>query len=319
MNRSKNVGLVLGSGSSRGWAHIGVIQALEESKIPIHCMAGVSIGAFVAAIHSTGNLKSLQEFVLQLNKKMILSYFDLVFPRTGLLDGKKVHDLFSMHTKAQTFDDFGIPVKIVATELYAGQEVVMDSGNIIEAVRASLAIPGILTPVRQGDKLLVDGGLVNPVPVDVARSMGADVVIAVNLNTGLTTRHRKKPKEMKWLEESLFTLQKNSTEGRRRNELIAKLTDHLANTEASVRRKIKEWLNSDRSTPNIIDIIGLSISIAEERIAKMNLEVDPPDVLIEPRLGDLKFLDFDQAERSIREGYARTREKIDDIRAALRR
>lgn len=311
MNTSKKVGLVLGSGSARGWAHIGVIEALEEEDIPINYIAGVSIGAFVGAIYATGKLNSLKEFALQLSWKMILSYFDVVFPRSGFLDGKKVYDLFVMHTDAQTFEDFLIPVKMVATDLYSGEEVILDSGNIIDAVRASIAIPGILTPVRRGDQLLVDGGLVNPVPVDVARDMGADVVIAVNLNTDLTRRRRPKRKELKWLEDSLFKSK------RHKNEVIAKLTDHLSNAETSVKRKIRTWLNNDKSVPNVMDIIGSSINIMEERIARINLSIHPPDVLIRPRLGDLKLFDFDHADQAIREGYLRTKEKMDDIKAAL--
>jgi len=311
MYTSKKVGLVLGSGSARGWAHIGVIEALEEEGVPIDYIAGVSIGAFVGAIYATGKLNSLKEFALQLSWKMVLSYFDVVFPRSGFLDGKKVYDLFAMHTDAQTFEDFRIPVKMVATDLYTGEEVVIDSGSIIDAVRASIAIPGILTPVRHGNQLLVDGGLVNPVPVDVARNMGADVVIAVNLNTDLTRRRRSKRKELKWLEESLFKSK------RHKNEVIAKLADHLSNAETSVKRKIRTWLNNDKSVPNVLDIIGSSINIMEERIACNNLAIHPPDVLIRPRLGDLKLFDFDHADRAIREGYLRTKEKMDEIKAVL--
>lgn len=312
MTSPRKVGLVLGSGSARGWAHIGVLEALKERGIPIHCIAGASIGAFVGAIYATGDLKSLEEFALRLNKRMILSYFDLVFPRSGLLDGKKVHRLFSMHSQVQTFDDFRIPVKMVATDLYTGEQVVLDSGNVVEAVRASLAIPGVLTPVRRDGKILVDGGLVNPVPVDIARGMGADVVVAVNLNTELVSRHRKKPKQPKWLDESLFRSRHHES------ELISRLADHLANTEASVKQKIKRWLSDEDSLPNILDVIGMSIGIVEERIARIQMAIHPPDVLIEPRLGDLGFLDFDQAERCIREGYVRAMEVAGKIEAKLR-
>jgi NTE family protein len=311
MGTSKKVGLVLGSGSARGWAHIGVIEALEEEKIPIDCIAGASIGAFVGAIYATGNLESLKEFALQLTWKMVLSYFDVVFPRSGFLDGKKVHDLFKMHTTARTFADFKIPVKMVATDLYTGNAVILDSGNIIDAVRASIAIPGVLTPVKRSDQLLVDGGLINPVPVDVAREMGAEVVIAVNLNTDLVRRRQPRPKELKWLNESLFRSKRHT------NETIARLTEQLSNAETSVKKKIRTWLNSDRSTPNVMDIIGTSLNIMEERIARINLAIHPPDVLIQPRLGDLKLFDFDHAERSIREGYLRTREKMEEIKAAV--
>lgn len=222
-----------------------------------------------------------------------------------------MHRLFSMHTNAQTFDDLNIPVKMVATDLYTAEQVILDSGNVVEAVRASLAIPGVLVPVKREGRILVDGGLVNPVPVDIARGMGAEFIIAVNLNTELVHRHRKKPKELKWLDESLFRSRQHQS------ELMTRFTDQLADTEASVKKKIKQWLNDENSLPNILDVIGLSIGIAEERIAEIQLANDPPDLLIQPQLGDLGFLDFNQAERSIREGYLRTKEALGDLNQTL--
>ena len=202
MWRKKNikVGLALGSGSARGWAHIGAIEAIEEAGIPIHYVAGTSIGAFVGAVYATGDLASLKEFALQMDWKKVLSYFDVVFPKSGFMDGKKVHELFSIHTDAKTFEDFKIPVKMIATDLKTGKKVVIDSGNIIEGIRASISVPGVFTPVKQGDKWLVDGGLVDPVPVTAVRNMGANFVIAVDLNSDLINRNYKpvkKPKKKK--------------------------------------------------------------------------------------------------------------------------
>ncbi|MFC1527355.1 patatin-like phospholipase family protein [Candidatus Neomarinimicrobiota bacterium] len=309
MWRKKNikVGLALGSGSARGWAHIGAIEAIEEAGIPIHYVAGTSIGAFVGAVYATGDLDSLKQFALQMDWKKVLSYFDVVFPRSGLMDGKKVHELFSIHTKARTFDDFKIPVKIIATDLNTGEKVIIDSGNIIESIRASVSVPGVFTPVNLNNKWLVDGGLVDPVPVKVVREMGADIVIGIDLNSRLSnsnfpTKTKKPDKAKPSLKE--------------RNELIARISAQYGNAEKAVKKQISRWYTPS-SRPNILDVLGSSIGIMEEQITRINLAMDPPDILIQPRLGNLKMFDFDQAEQSIQEGYTQAKYQIENIKALL--
>ena len=307
MWRKKNikVGLALGSGSARGWAHIGAIEAIEEAGVPIHYVAGTSIGAFVGAVYATGDLDSLKQFALQMDWKKVLSYFDVVFPRSGLMDGKKVHDLFSLHTEARTFDDFKIPVKMIATDLNSGDKIIIDSGNIIESIRASVSVPGVFTPVHLNDKWLVDGGLVDPVPVKVVREMGADIVIAIDLNSGLAS---KKP--LKKSKEKIKQIQKE------RNEFITRIAAQYSSAEKAVKSQINRWFSSS-SKPSIIDVLGSSVGIIEEQITRINLAMDPPDILIQPRLGDLKMFDFDQAERSILEGYTQAKYQIDNIKSLL--
>lgn len=308
----KKIGLALGSGSARGWSHIGVLQALEQNEIPIDYIAGTSIGSFVGAVYATGKIDSLREFALGMNWKMVLSYFDVVFPKSGFLDGKKIHDLFSMHTSARTFDDFQIPVRMVATDLDSGQEVILDSGNIIDSIRASVSVPGVITPVRRGDKLLIDGGLVNPVPVDVVRSMGANIVIAVNLNSGLVSKRSNKKTTV---DESDRTIDETEIQ----NEWIGKLAHSYNQAERLVREKINLWFErEEEAKPNIMEIMGASLDIMEEKIAATNLELHQPDILITPRLADLKMFDFDQAERSIEEGYQRAMEQMPEIKNLIK-
>ena len=192
METDKTVGLVLGSGASRGWAHVGAIEALEEAGIPVDVIAGCSVGSYVGAIYASGGLGSLKEFILRMDWKKMFSYFDVVIPRSGLLDGsKKLRELLSGHTDAETFEDLKIPLKMVATDLESGDKVVMNSGNLFMALRASMSMPGLFAPVEYKGRWLVDGGLVDPVPVSVARAMGADVVIAVDLNSGLISRKQR--------------------------------------------------------------------------------------------------------------------------------
>ncbi|MFH1850745.1 MAG: patatin-like phospholipase family protein [Candidatus Neomarinimicrobiota bacterium] len=310
----RKIGLARGSGSARGWSHIGVIQALEEHRVPIDCIAGTSIGAFVGAVYATGGIESLREFALGMNWKMVLSYFDVVFPKSGFLDGKKVHELFSMHTNARTFADFRIPLRMVSTDLNTGRAVILDSGNIIESIRASVSVPGVFTPVRRGKQLLVDGGLVNPVPVDVARAMGAEVVIAVDLNTGLVGRRKQERPVIQDDEDGdgfIEELQHSS------NELVAKLARSYGGAEKMIRDKIGSWFDREDPKPNILEIMGMTIDIMEEQIARVNLTLNPPDILIRPRLGDLNMFDFDEAERAINEGYNRTLEKMPEIQRLL--
>ncbi len=189
MSLRKTVGLVLGCGASRGWAHIGVIEALEDAGIPIDFIAGCSVGGYIGALYASGSLGSLKKFLLRMDGQKIFSYFDVVFPRSGLLNGsKRVRELFSMHTDALTFEDLDIPVVMVATDLDRGKKVVLKSGSIIEALRATMSYPGLFAPVRVKDRWLVDGGLIDPVPVGLARAMGAEVVIAVDLNSRIVSR-----------------------------------------------------------------------------------------------------------------------------------
>ncbi len=309
----RKVGLALGSGSARGWAHIGVLEALEDNQIPVDYIAGTSIGAFVGSVYAAGEIASLNEFALGMNWRMVLSYFDVVFPKSGFLDGKKVHALFSMHTQARTFDDLRIPVKMVATDLNTGQVVILDEGNIIDSIRASVSVPGVFTPVRRGKQLLVDGGLVNPIPVDIVREMGAEVIIAVDLNTGLAATRQTVPETAKPGEESSW---QDLISGK--NEIISRLARSYVDAEKLIRDKIGSWFDRSDPKPNIIEIMGTTIDIMEEQIARNNLALHKPDVLINPRLGDLSMFDFDEAGRSIREGYDKTMEQMERILELVR-
>lgn len=307
----KTVALVLGSGSSRGWAHIGAIEALVEEDIPIDFISGCSIGSYVGAIYASGNLDSLKDFVLSMDGKKVFSYFDVVFPRSGLLDGtKKVAELFSMHTSVQRFSELNIPVIMVATDLQRGEKVVLKSGSILPALRATMSVPGLFPPARAKGRWLVDGGVVDPVPVGVARATEADVVIAVDLNSGIASRRMRKPQveeiETPAHEDPKF-----------KSELLVKLTDYYETAESNFKNKINELLGRDVGMPDIIDTVMSSINIMQERISRINLAVEPPDVLIQPRLGALKMMDFDQVELAIEEGYIGVKEKMEDIKALL--
>ncbi len=179
----KKVGLVLGSGGARGCAHIGVIRALQDADIPISYITGASIGALIGSIYVAGELDDLEEFIRALDWKGIVSFFDVVFPSSGLLDGNRVYELLSDHLHSLTMEETEIPFCCVATDLLSGEEVCLKTGPMVDAVRASISIPGIFTPFQKDNVFLGDGGIVNPLPVDIMQTMGADVVVAVNLNS----------------------------------------------------------------------------------------------------------------------------------------
>ena len=307
----KTVGLVLGSGSSRGWAHIGAIEALEEEKIPIDYIAGCSVGSYVGAIYASGGLKSLKEFVLAMDGKKVFSYFDVGFPRSGVLNGtKRLKEFFSMHTDATVFSDLKIPLLMVATDLATGKKVVLKSGNILTALRATMSIPGLFAPVKVKDRWLVDGGLVDPVPVGVARALEADVVIAVDLNSGFVSR-KKRSRQIR------RAAKKTGDPQSHKNELFRKLSVYYEASETSFAGKISDIFKRESSTPDIVETVITSINIMQERITRINLAVEPPDVLIQPRLGQLKMLDFDQVEHTIEEGYTGVKDRIGEIKALL--
>ena len=184
-NRKKappKIGLALGSGSARGLAHLGVIRAVQEAGIKVDYVAGTSIGALVGAVYAAGSIDSLESTFQKFDWKKMVSFFDVIFPKSGLIDGAKVRELVRALVHAEVIESLPIPFCAVATDIQSGEEVVIRQGDLIEAVRASIAVPGIFTPVRSNGLLLVDGGLVNPVPVSVVRAMGAEIVIAVDLN-----------------------------------------------------------------------------------------------------------------------------------------
>lgn len=165
--RRPRIGLALGSGSARGLAHVGVIRAIEDAGIQIDCIAGTSMGALVGAVHAAGKLNELENAFLDFDWKKTASFFDVVLPRSGLLDGAKVSELVRSHIHTNDIEALSIGFAAVASDLQSGSEVVICTGDIIEAVRASVSVPGIFTPVRRNGQILVDGGLVNPVPTSV--------------------------------------------------------------------------------------------------------------------------------------------------------
>lgn len=302
------IGLVLGSGSSRGWAHIGVIEALQDAGIPIHLVAGCSVGAFVGAIFASGGLEQLKKYVIDMDGESMFSFSDLSLIRSGLLDGdRKLKELFCMHSSKKTFDELEIPLKVVAVDLFSGDPVVLDSGDLLKSLRASMSYPGLFAPVYHKARWLIDGGVVDPVPVGVARAMGADIVIAVNLDSELVARRRRGKNGE----------DHDTAPPPARNAFLQKLAARYEAVEKTIRNRLELQKKKDPAPPGTRQVISAAIQLMQDRITRVNFAVNPPDILITPRLGDLKMLDYDQVEHAIQEGYIATQNKIEDIRMLM--
>lgn len=292
----RKVGLALGSGSARGWAHIGVLRALDEAGVQVDYVAGTSMGALVGAVYCTGNMDALEEIALQFDWRQVLSFMDIVLPKSGLIDGKKVSEFVGGYVNQMKIEELPIAFNAVSTDLNTGREVIIDSGDVIEAVRASISVPGMFTPAKVNGKMLVDGGLVNPVPVSVARAMGADIVIAVDLNHGLLNTGSRQPESA--------SMEAAEKETPTQDSLISALKRKVGLGESA---RIKEEPSENPDQMSIYEVISRSIDIAEVKITEANLATDPPDLLIRPRLGNVGFFEFSRASESIREGYKETR------------
>ena len=305
---SRKVGLALGSGSARGWSHIGVIRALAEAGIRLDYVAGTSIGALVGAVYASGEIDALEEVVLQLDWKEIAFLSDVVFPKSGLIDGKKISVFIQKHLNEINIEDLALPFCAVSTDLTTGDEVTIRDGNIIEAVRASISVPGIFTPVKKNGTILVDGGLVNPVPVSVVREMGAKFVIAVDLNHNIIGKNGlcKIPDSDSG---TRFAEKKGRQNSERRNKFLEALNKRIGTVDFSALTQIRQWMNKE-PLPNIFEVLISSINIMESQITAIRLKTDPPDILIQPNLGHLRFLEFNRAKEAIDEGYKEGRNQI---------
>lgn len=308
MTTHPTVGLALGSGSARGLAHIGVIRALKDAGIHVDYIAGTSIGALIGAVFASGKIDSLQDAYLAMDWKKIAYFFDVVFPKSGIIDGKKVADFLREYIHSSLIEDLPKPFRAVATDFDSGEEVTFDKGDVIEAVRASISVPGIFTPVRWGKSVLIDGGLVNPVPVNTARKMGANIVIAIDLNYKII-RQKQHIKAHTRPDTGVLQALSHLGGGRYRAamERIEKKLHSL--DEKPTLLQAREWL-AEESLPNIFEVLLSSINIMETQITSTRLQIDPPDLLIQPPLSDVNFLEFNRAEEIISIGYETTQQKL---------
>ncbi len=280
------IALALGGGAARGWAHIGVLRALDEAGVQIDMIAGTSLGALVGGCYLAGKLDELEEFARSLTKRSVFTLLDLHLGGNGLLGGMKLTARMQQHMEGITFADLPKPMICVATEIRTGHEIWLSSGNLINAMRASYALPGVFEPVTCNNRVLVDGALVNPVPVSVCRAHEQPLVVAVNLHYDLFGR--------------------------------AAVIKHSAGEEMLQvpKTQAQRFTMESRQRESRLGVTGVMVeafNIIQDRIARARLAGDPPDMSLHPKLGHIGLSEFHRAAEAIAIGYETTRERIMDL------
>lgn len=295
------IGLALGSGSSRGWAHIGVISALIDLGIEPDIVCGTSIGSLVGASYVSNTLNKLEEWVCSLTKFETARFFEINYSLNGFVNTERLHHFLNEYvaTDDSLIEDLGRKYAAVATELETGREVWLTKGPVLEAVWSSISLPGLFPAIRNNNKWLVDGGLVNPVPVTVCRALGADLVIAVNLNGDIVGKHFKRPKKPHKQEEI--------------QGVVGKFTNMVTEYTASLLTPAKV----DVQPPNLFEAIAASVNITQDRITRSRMAGDPPDFLLSPRLSHIGLLEFYRAKEAITEGKGCVRRMLPALQEAL--
>ncbi len=297
------IGLALGSGSARGWAHFGVIAELKEMGIEPDLIAGCSIGSLVGGAWAANYLEAFQEWVLALDQWDVIKLLDIRLSGGGVIGGERLMDFFSTHLGPYHIDTLERTFAAVSTDLETGREVWLQQGPLLDAIRASIALPVLFTPVQRDGHWLTDGGLVNPVPVSLCKAMGADIVIAVNLNGDII---KDRPGARKTTRRS---------PGSRSADL--NLADQLRKTlKKSAGNLLTRFLNED-DAPDMFDVLLNTINIMQDRITRSRMAGDPPDVNITPRLSHIRAMEFHRAEECIAEGAAAVKRNRDALKMAL--
>lgn len=297
------IGLALGGGAARGMAHIGVIRTLLAKGIKPDIIVGTSIGAVVGGCYAAGHLDTFEEWARRLTPRRVLSYLDVSFSGSGLISGGRLADQLEQALGDTTFDDLPARFAAIATEVQTGHEIWLRRGRLVDAMRASYTLPGIFSPVRIGGRWLVDGTLVNPVPVTAARSLGARLVIAVNLNSdtfgrGATIADHGSDED--------------DERGRTSSQPRAGLRKFFG-AEQMIRRQFLG--NAGRL--GISTVMIEAFNIMQDRIMRSRLAGDPADVMINPRLGHIGLFEFHRAAEGIALGVEATEKALEPLAEAI--
>lgn len=295
------IGLALGSGLARGFTHIGAIRALERHGIKPTYIAGTSMGALVGGAYLAGRLDELEDWAYSLTRFKVLSYLDFRVKSAGIIGGKRLAKLMDKHFGDIRVEDLPHPYIAIAADLVTGHEVWMRKGRLVDIMRASFALPGIFPPVFWNNQWLIDGALVNPVPVSPCQALGARMTIAINPNgdlIGKTTRPGQ----------NIPTVAGFDLLGNTDNPKQAEKANKIGITRRIFRR--------EKDSPSMFGVMVSSLNIVQDRLARSRLAGDPPDVLISPRIGHVGLMEFDHAEQLIEEGEAAVERAMPDIKAA---
>ncbi len=292
------IGLALGSGGARGWCHIGILRELDDMGVKPDVISGASMGALVGAFHAGGALDALEDWALNLTARSFFGMLDIRLTSGGLVEGAEIGAVIDRLLDHERIEDLPVPLALVATDMATGREVWLTEGPIADAVRASVALPGVISPYRIGDRWFLDGGLTNPVPVSACRILGAEVVIAANPNgrfdgTFWAEREQEVP--------ALWTTWRD-----RLPDLPAPLAGFFDTGE------------EDEPTPQYLDVLSASIDIMTDGIRRAKLAGDPPHVVLDAHLSKMSVLEFHRAEEAIEEGRRIVKENADTIAQVAR-
>lgn len=295
------IGLALGGGAARGWAHIGVLRALCEAGIKPDIVAGTSIGAVVGGCFAASHLDRLEEFARELTPRRIFGYLDFNLAGNGLISGQKLCERLDKYLGERRIEELGTKFVAVATEIGTGHEHWLSRGKLVDAVRASYALPGIFKPVRMHGRWLFDGALVNPIPVSVCRALGARYVIAVNLNYDILGRG------------SVLSYGQMDTGEEEPVDDESVTLPQLAPARRMKAMLQRQIFGGGDGSPGISTVMVDAFNIVQDRIARSRLAGDPPDAMISPRLQDFGLFDFHRAEDLIDAGRNAATRQIEDI------
>ena len=302
------IGLALGSGAARGWAHIGVIKALKEAGVEPGIVCGASIGALVGGAYASGQLEPFEAWVRRLTWRDVIRYMDVQLTGGGFIEGERLLEFARRYAGDVQIESLPKAFSAVATELSKGQEVWLQTGSLLDAVRASCALPGLFSPMNMGGRWLADGGLVNPVPVSLCRAMGAEVVIAVNLNGDIVGRHFRVERP---------SSSKASTE-QEESDFLGRLHAALSNGFRAKAEEMVSSLMGSNKTPGMFDVLSSALNIMQDRITRSRMAGDPPDIMLAPRLAHIGLLEFHQAEVAIASGEQAVNHMLPAILDAIR-
>ncbi len=294
------LGLALGSGASRGWSHLGTIKALVDAGLEPGVVCGTSVGAMMAGAYLTGNLDRLEQWVLGISRAELYRFFGIRFSNAGFVNMERMNAFIRDYVApaGTNIEDLPKPYAAIATDLDTGREVWFRRGPLADAINASMAMPGMFPAVRIDDRWLVDGGLVNPVPVSACRALGADVVIAVNLNSDIIGKRARKT---------------DARTAREEEGLLESLKQQAREYSGSIFPKT----NEKDVPPGAFSTVSSAINIFQDRITRSRLAGDPADIILAPRLGDIGILEFGRAAEAMQQGQDSVNSALPEIRRAL--
>lgn len=303
----KPVGLALGSGAARGLGHIGVIDALEDHGIAIDLVAGTSIGALIGALYASGvPVRQMEDVASNLNWRSLAGLLDPTIPTSGLIDGRKVGQFIAELLPARTFDELKIPLAVTTTDIGTGELIVIHEGDLLPAIQAAIAFPGLFAPVPFGERFLVDGGLCAPTPTDIVRDMGAATVIGVCAIPEV----EKQATEIS-LTDSGPARQASSWLDRFNTEWIEKKFREV--WTSSTRNSNNGEASGPRKPPGIFRVFSQSIAILENQVNTLRLQQESIDLLIRPDYTDITLLEFHRAGEAIAAGRTAAKKALSDI------